>query len=164
MTSISPPGSKKPMAFSHWLIHCLSHVHKNPYIGWCDCTRGGAECESTETSPGQQKAGDNSWDWSQCDCKDQGVKKEENTKEEEWWESHGSTGRGQMGWRGRFPFWESARAAVGSLPSGLIDQWLRGCLTTRQRKNRGWRRGWPFTLRFPAQIPWETQCLITPCS
>lgn len=30
---------------------------------------------------------------------------------------------------------------VGSLPSGLIDQWLRGCLTTHQRKNRGWRRG-----------------------
>lgn len=30
---------------------------------------------------------------------------------------------------------------AGSLPSGLIDQWLRGCLTTHQRKNRAWRRG-----------------------
>lgn len=35
----------------------------------------------------------------------------------------------------------SKSCTVGRLWSGLIDQWLRGCLTTHQRKKRGWRRG-----------------------
>ena len=47
----------------------------------------------------------------------------------------------------------SKSCLVGRLWSGLNDQWLRSCLTTHQRKERGWRRGWPFTLRFPAPIP-----------
>lgn len=35
----------------------------------------------------------------------------------------------------------SKSCSVDRLWSGLIDQWLRDCLTTHQRKNGGWRRG-----------------------
>lgn len=35
----------------------------------------------------------------------------------------------------------SESSVVGQLQSGLIDQWLRGCLTTVQGKSWGWRGG-----------------------
>lgn len=37
----------------------------------------------------------------------------------------------------KMPVWQNPWQLHGRLWSGLIDQWLRGCLTTRQRKNRG---------------------------
>lgn len=56
----------------------------------------------------------------------------------------------------------SKSCLVDRLWSGLTDQWLRDCLTTHQRKNKGRRRGWPFTLRLPAQILW-TPSVLSPC-